>query len=98
MDKKQSIKELARRWGLPTNEIRQLGHRLESFYNRFRSCMRTKTRDTSEYGLRYVSGLLRMEANRNMANIGRKTDVPKQNMQHFMSNAPWSGSTLVTDV
>jgi len=98
MDKKQSIKELARRWGLPINEIRQLGHRLESFYNRFRSCMRTKTRDTSEYGLRYVSGLLRMEANRNMANIGRKTDVPKQNMQHFMSNAPWSGSTLVTDV
>ena len=37
--------------------------------------MRTKTRDTSEYGLHYLSGLIRMEAGRNMANIGRKTNV-----------------------
>ena len=29
-----------------------------------------------------------MEAKRNMANIGRKTGVPAQNMQHFMSNSP----------
>lgn len=36
-----------------------------------------------------------MEAKRNMSNIGRKTDVPGQNMQHFMSNSPWSGWDLI---
>lgn len=30
-----------------------------------------------------------------MANIGRKTNVSKQNMHHFMSNSPWSGQTLI---
>lgn len=39
-----------------------------------------------------------MEANRNFANIGRKTDVPSQNMHHFMSNSPWSGEGLVGKV
>lgn len=98
MNTNQSITKLARQWGLPLGEIRQLGHRLKCFYDRFRSCMRTTTRDTSEYGLQYMSGLLRMEAGRTMANIGRKTDVSKQNMHHFMSNSPWSGPTLVTAV
>jgi SRSO17 transposase len=39
-----------------------------------------------------------METNRNFANIGRKTDVPTQNMHHFMSNSPWSGEVLVSKV
>jgi SRSO17 transposase len=39
-----------------------------------------------------------METNRNFANIGRKTDVPTQNMQHFMSNSPWSGPLLLSKV
>ena len=39
-----------------------------------------------------------METKRNFANIGRKTDVPTQNMQHFMSNSPWSGRVLVSKV
>ena len=80
MDTNQSIAKLSRQWGLLLDEIRQLGYRLKCFYDRFRSCTRTTTRDTSEYGLRYVSGLLRMETGRTMANIGRKTDVSKQNM------------------
>ncbi len=33
--------------------------------------MRTQTRDTSHYGYEYVSGLLRLETNRTMANLGR---------------------------
>ena len=33
-----------------------------------------------------------------MANIGRKTNVSKQNMHHFMSNSPWSGPTLIAAV
>lgn len=97
MNSNEPTTELAR-WGLPLGEIAQLGQRLHRFYNRFRSFIRTKTRDSSEYGLRYVSGLLRMEAKRNMANIGRKTNVSGQNIQHFMSHSPWSGPELITAI
>ena len=31
-----------------------------------------------------------MKEERNFANIGRQTGVPEQNVQHFMSNSPWS--------
>lgn len=60
--------------------------------------MRTQTRDTSEYGFWYISGLLRLETKRTMANIGRKSAVGEQNMQHFMSKSPWSGSGLVNGI
>lgn len=79
--KKQSITEVSRQWGIPLVEIGQLGQRLESFYARFRVHTRTKTRDTSEYGLQYISGLLRMEAKRTMTNIGRKANISGQNIQ-----------------
>ncbi len=98
MDSDNRITKLAWQWGLPLDEIEQLGQRLHQFYDRFRSCVRTKTRDTSEYGFHYISGLLRMESNRTMANISRKTDVSKQNMHHLMSNSPWSGPTLIAAV
>jgi len=98
MDINESTTKLVQRWGLPLNEIGRLGQRLKRFYNRFRSFTSTKTRDTSEYGFHYMSGMLRMESKRTMANIGRKTDVSKQNMQHFMSNSPWSGPTLIAAV
>jgi SRSO17 transposase len=39
-----------------------------------------------------------MEVRRTMANIGRTTNVPEQNIHHFMSNSPWSGSGLVAAV
>ncbi len=39
-----------------------------------------------------------MESQRNYANIGRQTDVPIQNMHHFMSNSPWSGALLISKV
>ena len=70
------------------DEIGQLGERLVGFYGRFRSYLQTKTRNTSEYEFQYVSGLLRMETKRNFANIGRKTEVSGQNLQHFISNPP----------
>lgn len=97
MDSNERSAEFVR-WGLPLDEINQLGWRLQRFYDRFRSCLRTETQDTSQYGLCYVSGLLRMEAKRTMANISRKTNVPVQNMHHFMSNSPWSGRKLIQAV
>lgn len=36
-----------------------------------------------------------MKTGRTMANIGRETKVSKQNIQHFMSNSPWSGAGLI---
>ena len=87
--------EQAQQWGLPLDEIEQLGNRLKSFYNRFRTSLCTKTRDCSNYGFDYLSGLLRIEAKRTMATISRKTNRPYQNMHHFMSNSPWSGPGLI---
>lgn len=98
MNTSTPIAELTQQWGLPLDEIEQLGCRLKDFCNRFRSCFRTRRRDSSEYGLHYVSGLLRMEAKRTMANISRKTDSPYQNLHHFMSNSPWSGPGLIVGV
>jgi SRSO17 transposase len=79
-------------------EIIKLGERLVSFYERFGQYFRTKTRDTSEYGLKYLSGLLRMETDRNLANVGRKTGISGQNLQHFVSNSSWSGEEVILAV
>lgn len=39
-----------------------------------------------------------METKRNIANVGRKVEVPGQNLQHFISNSPWSASDLIAAV
>jgi SRSO17 transposase len=36
-----------------------------------------------------------METKRNFANVGRKTEVSGQNLQHFISNSPWSAESLI---
>jgi SRSO17 transposase len=82
-------------WGLPLDEIERLGERLGGFYGRFRRHISTTTRDTSAYGLAYLSGLLRLDTERTMANIGRQTGVAPQNMQHFISNSPWAAAGLL---
>jgi SRSO17 transposase len=80
---------------LMLSEIESLGDRLFEFWQDFQPCLRTQTRDSSAYGLDYLSGLLRMQTNRTMANIGRQSQVDPQNMHHFMSNSPWSGPGLI---
>ena len=71
---------------------------MTEFYGRFGRHSRTKTRDTSEYGLKYISGLLRMESDRNLANVGSKTGVSVQNLQHFVSNSSWSDQSVILAV
>jgi SRSO17 transposase len=90
--------ENVNRWGLSLEAIAGLGERLVAFHARYRECMRTQTRDTSEYGLHYVSGLLRMESQRTMASIGRTSGVAEQNMQQFISDSPWSAVRLISAV
>jgi len=92
------IQAEALRWGIPLEEVKTLGSRLQQFFERFRNEMRTKTRDTSQYGYHYISGLLRMEAHRNYASIAREAGVGEQNMQHFMSQSPWRGRGVIERV
>jgi SRSO17 transposase len=88
----------AERWGIPAGEVEQLGLRLRDFMYGYRASFRTQTHNKSEYAYRYVSGLLRIEDKRNMANIARKTGMKEQNAQHFVSNSPWSGPGLITNI
>ncbi len=39
-----------------------------------------------------------METDRNFANIGREVGISSQNMQHFMSNSPWSAPVVCRQV
>lgn len=71
---------------------------MRAFWGLYQRWMKTKTRDTSEYGYHYLSGLLRMDEERNIANIGRQTGVPEQNMQHFISQSPWPGRAVIEGV
>jgi len=62
-------------WGLPSGEIKDLGNHFYQFVDPYRLDMLTKTHDPSGYGIEYVSGLLRMETERNITNISHKTEV-----------------------
>ena len=89
------------RWGLPPEAVADLGHRLRRVWQRFRDCFRTKTRDTSAYALVYLRGLLTMENKRNFANIARRVIDPDddgQNLQHFMSDSPWSAQAVFDQI
>jgi SRSO17 transposase len=83
---------------LSLEAITDLGKRLERFWRYYGQKARTKTRDTRAYGLSYLKGLLRMKAERNMAEIAREAGVSEQNMQHFISNSPWSGTEMIEQV
>jgi len=39
-----------------------------------------------------------METDRNLANVGRKTGVSGQNLQHFVSNSSWSAASVILAV
>lgn len=86
------------RWGLSPELSQELPERLQGFWEQYAECFKTKTRDTSEYAYHYLSGLLRMETKRNYTNIGRATGISGENIQHFMSNSPWSTQTVLEQV
>jgi SRSO17 transposase len=75
-----------------------LGDGLHAFWQRFAGCFRTKTRDGSLHAYYYLTGLLRMKEDRNFANIGRQIGVSGQNVQHFMTNSPWSAEPVFQKV
>ena len=86
------------RWGLTAVNTQNLPPRLFGFWQRFHEDFKTKTRDIGTYAYHYMCGQLWMENKRNFANIGCNTGVPDQNMQHFMSNSPWSAQAVIHHV
>lgn len=83
------------RWGLTPEMSQALPERLFAFWQRYAACFKTQTRDTSAYAYHYLSGLLRLETDRHYTNIGRAAGVAGENVQHFMSNSPWSAQAPV---
>ena len=86
------------RWGVSPAAIPELAGRLQGFCRPYADCFRTATRDASPYAAPYVGALLRMERQRTFTNIGRQVGLPGQNVQHFVSNSPWSAAGVLRQV
>ena len=79
------------RWGIPAHAVAALGDELHAFWQRFQSCFRTRTRDTSGYAYTHLRGQLTLEDQRNFANIERHLNGGDgQGLQQFMSDSPWA--------
>jgi len=89
------------RWGLPQIAIIGLADRLRRIWSRFQECFTTRTQDTSEYAFAYMRGLLTMDTGRNYANIARRViglQDDGQNLQHFISDSPWPGRSVLQHI
>src|SRR5207302_1823757 len=88
-----------RRWGLSAEAVAHLGDHLSQFWRRFRGCFTTRTRDTSEHAYDYLRAQLTMDTERNFANMDRTLNRGDgQALQHFMSNSPWSGQGVFSQI
>ena len=88
-------------WGLPTEATTSLRNRLQDFWTRYRSCFKTKTRDSAKHAWTYLRGLFGMKTGRNFANIARRVTDPEedgQNLQQFMSDSPWEAQAVIRQV
>jgi SRSO17 transposase len=87
------------RWGLSSEAMSALGERLYEFWQRFRGCFKTSTRDPSAHAYTYLRGQLTMDGERNFANMARNmTGADGQALQHFMSHSPWSGPEVFRQI
>src|SRR5260221_8622089 len=67
-----------RQWGIPLEAIDELDERLAGFFRLYARTMRARTRDSSGYGLAYLSGILQMETGRTLVGISRASGVDGQ--------------------
>ena len=92
---------LPERWGLNPTAIAGLGDRLNGTWSRYRSCFKTKTRDSAPHAWTYLRGLLEMKTGRNYANVARRVNGFQddgQNLQQFMSDSPWEAQAVIRQV
>ncbi len=79
--------------------MERLGENLYEFWERYRSCFCTCTRDPSENAYVYWRGQLTMEDARNFANIERRLEGRDgQALQHFMADSPWEGQGVFRQI
>jgi len=100
MENKLTIKNFER-WGLNKDAIENLGQRLHDFWKRYHGCFTTLRHDTSEHALTYLKGLFLLSNQRNYKEIARKIEDPTsdgQNLQHFMSDSPWSATAVFDQI
>ena len=87
------------RWGLPDATLAHLGDDLYSFWERYRLCFRTRTRDTSAYAYTYLRGQLTLDDARNYANIDRRLKGGDgQGLQQFMTDSPWRSQAVFEQI
>lgn len=70
-----------RHWGWSSQAIADLGNRLRDFWARYRTCFKTKTRDTSEHAWTSLRELLSTNSKRTFANIARRVIDPDDDGQ-----------------
>lgn len=88
-------------WGLSPEIVENWGTQLKIFYDRYRFHLRGKTRDGSAHGLVMLRGMLQLNSGRTYKNIAREiTGEEKQheNLQHFMSDSPWSSAAVFKQI
>jgi SRSO17 transposase len=83
---------------LSSDKAQELPESLRKCSERYRECFQTKTRNDGQYTYPYLSGLLRMETQRNYTNIGQATGASGETIQHFMSKSPWSGQAVMKQI
>jgi SRSO17 transposase len=91
----------AKRWGLDSGAVAELGTHLHSLWERFKDNFKTKTKNAAGHALTYLKGLLLMDIKRNYANLSRSVTDPSndgQNIRHFMSDSPWSSEAVIKQV
>jgi SRSO17 transposase len=90
-----------RRWGLSTETIAGLGERLHQVWERFRLNFKSRTQDPSAHAWTYLNGLLKMETERNYANIARRVHGAAddgQALQNFMSDSAWDAQGVFDQI
>lgn len=76
-----------------------LGRRLYRFWQRYRGCFQTRTRETSAHAYTYLRAQLTMDTQRNFKNIDRRLNGGDgQGLQHFMSNSPWPKAAVFDQI
>lgn len=74
---------------------------LLQIFEAYKHHFRTKTRDSSEHGMTMLKGYLLLEQGRNYVTIAQKVKgytEDGQDLQHFMSDSPWSTEGLFGQV
>jgi len=88
--------------------VLDLGQHLYRFWQRYRHCFQTRTRETSERAYTYLRAQLTMDTQRNFKNIDRRLNGGDgQGLQHFtphlpvgagVSNSPWPKAAVFEQI